>query len=473
MIRKSLLYIIPLIFLLTLLTLYQWSMYTYGDQEADASASSPNANIRVTHEGASAYVEQSFTDVREGTYSLRIPEGIKNVDCVYEEGKPCLLEKSSTIVTVSANKELHFTYELPFEDEGWVSGVWFIGLERSDSLVPMDMEVSVTEKQPSKWLWLSSYLEVAQIKKDHIDFYQWEEGKVAYFPLYPIAAEGYTEQEKGLITYYSKNRLPEKTLEQIQNMYEQVSDEPLIVMVGSKSKPSRKGFIHVSSLNLHTFKESWYYSLLTAGSSVPEEMNWLIDSVVAYAANTSPNTEKGKKIKTALTEQLTEKESEKFLTSLSKEEETSIPTYLDNMLGKVKGLETSFFRENMSLETPYIPLYFYETKEIVVNSNPVKVSWRPIKINGERFYPLGGLATLIDMDVTGIPSENVYIVKKADDTWRFSLNKQTFIENEESFGIASEVLIQVNKDVYIQERYMKDLLRLDVQEGNQALYINE
>ncbi|KGP92339.1 hypothetical protein N780_00055 [Pontibacillus chungwhensis BH030062] len=473
MIRKSLLYIIPLIFLLTLLVLYQWSMYTYGDQEADASAPSPKTNVRITHEGASVYVEQSFTAVREGTYSLRIPEGIKNIECVYEEGKPCLLEKSSTVVTVSANKELHFTYELPFEDEDWISGVWFIGLERNDSFVPIEIEVSVIEKQPSKWLWMSPGLEVAQIKKDHIDFYQWEERKADSFPLYPFEAEGYSEQQKGLITFYSKDRLPEKTLEQIQDVYEPLSDEPLIVIVGSKSKPSQKGVIHVASLNLHSFKESWYYSLLTAGSSVPEEMKWLIDSVVAYAANTSPNTEKGKKIKTALIEQLTEKESEKFLTSLSREEETQIPTYLDEMLGEVKGLETSFFKENMSLETPYVPLYFYETKDILVNSNPVKVSWRPIKINGDRFYPLGGLATLIDMDITGIPSENVYIVRKADDTWRFSLNKQTYIENEESFGIASEVLIQVNKEVYIQERYMKDILRIDVQEGNQTLYIKE
>ncbi|GGD19248.1 stalk domain-containing protein [Pontibacillus salipaludis] len=473
MIRKSLLYTTPLLFLLTLLVLYQWSMYTYGGQEADASLPSPKANIRVIHDDGRIYVEQSIEAVKEGSYTVRVPEGIGSVECVYEEGKTCLLEGSPTTVTVSANKELHFTYELPYRGEGFISGVWFIQLVSNGSLIPMDMNVSITEKQPDKWIWISSALEVAKIKKDHIDFYQWEEEKVTNFPLYSLEAEGYSEQQKGPITFYSKNSLPEHTLNKIQVLYAQLSEESLVVVVGSKSNSSQRGVMHVSSLNEQSFKEAWYHLVLTAGASVPKEMKWLIDSLVAYSANTNSDTEKGKKIKTALTEQVTEIEKEKFFMLLSEKDEIRIPSDLDQTLGKVKGLETSFFQENISLRKSFVPLYFYETKEILLNNNPVKVNWRPIKIEGERFYPLGGLATLMNMEVTGIPSENVYIVRKEDDTWRFSLNKQTFIENEESFGIASEVLIEVNKDVYMKERYIKEILGISVQEGDQSLYIIE
>lgn len=473
MIKKSLLYTTPLLFLLTLLVLYQWSVYTYGDQEAETPLSSHKANIRVLHDGDRIYVEQSIEAIKEGTYTVRIPEGIGSLECFYEEGQTCLLESSPETVTVSSNKELHFTYELPFQEEGFASSDWFIQLARNDSPLPMDMNVSITEKQPDSWIWISSAVKEAKIKKDHIDFYQWEEKKVTHFPLYSLGAEGYSEYQKGPITFYSKNSLPEHTLNKIQNIYEQLSEEPLVVVVGDKSKASDQGVLHVSSLKEHSFKKAWYHWMITAGASVLDEMNWLIDSLVAYFANTSSDTEKGKKIKAALTGQLTEVEKEEFLMLLSKKDKIQTPLYFDQTLGKVKGLETSFFQENISFGKPFVPLYFYETKEILLNNDPVKVNWRPIKIKSERFYPLGGLATLTNMEVTAIPSENVYIVRKEDNTWRFSLNQRTFIENEESFGIASEVLIGVNKDVYMKERYIKEILGISVREDDQSLHLIE
>lgn len=474
MIRKALLYTTPLIFLLILLVLYQWSMYTYGPASTEESGDPPASSITITHSPSGTDIEQTIKGINEGTYILVVPNGAEEMECVYEEGESCLMEETSSSinVTVSSNKKLHFTYRISSgEAEQAFGSHWFMKIKQKDSYIPMNMKVSLAEKQPSHWTWFSPAKKEAVIKKSTIDYYKWEAQKTDHFPLYVIDTKGYVEQTRGSLTIYSNKKLSEQNLNNTEKLYRSLSDQPLILLVGRDVPDGSKGVLSIPSFSLENVEKAWYRMLVTSNYDIPDEERWLIESIVAYATSTEPDSEKGEKVKQALDAELSAEEKDAFLNSISKKRKGTLVANLDQSLSEVEGLETTFFQKNKEKEKPFVSLFYYETKPIVINGERNDVAWAPILMNNDRSFPLGGLAEVLHIDVTGIPGEGIYIVRKGEDTWRFTLGKQTFIENEESFGIASDVLFQLNGEVYIKERYMKEILGIHVQEDSNNLYI--
>ncbi|QHE52076.1 hypothetical protein [Pontibacillus sp. HMF3514] len=466
MLRKASLVIFPMLILSTLLLTYQWSMYVYGDQTTRTSSDTPEVQIQLTHSNDSISVTQTMKNLKEGTYPFVIPSNADKVQCENEEGKPCLIQNQE--VTISKNQQIRWQYQLSSNKDDKVYSDWYIQLQRNNKAIETSMNVEVIEKNDPFLKWMAPAKLHADIQKEYIHYYRWSSDSSSSFPLLHMALNSYEMFKEDDLYIYAKGSLGKKYQKLINAWKELPLEGPFIIIVNNDLQETiGKEHMILSEVDEEAISMYWLSQSLQSNYYVKQD--WLISMLTHYFYDIPIQDEKSEKMIKDLSKQLSVSQKQQFLQEINEAESNQLPVELDQDLQRIIGKPTTYFKQNKHKNDPYVPLYFIENKSLKVGGEEADITWQPIVYQRERYYPLAGIASLFEFELVALPSESLYILRKDGESWRFSLNKKTFVHNEENFGVVSDVLIEIQREVFIKEKYIEELLGIKADEGSYSI----
>lgn len=462
MVRNTSLVIFPMLLLTILLLTYQWSMYVYGDQSENNISETPDVYIEVNHSKDKLIVTQTIKNLSEGSYSYTIPSHAKNIQCELEEGESCLIQDQKVIV--DQNKQLLWTYNIEYDPNTLVFPDLFLTLKQNNEPVMSDMNIEVIERNKPFSNWMVPANLEAEIQKDYIRYYRWTKPQTNAVPLLHLQEETYQLNQKEDLYIYTRKSIGNE-LDGLLDAWKDTSLNGAFVVIVNEELPktSGDGYMILPRFDEDAIKKSWLSQALKSTHQV--ENRWLVSVLTDYFINETGQGPKSNQIIKTLDKQLSVNEKEQFRKEIFKSDASTFSEGLDHALHQVVGKPTRFFNQNQNQGDPFIPLYFLENKTLKVSGEEVQVSWQPIMHQHERYYSLAGIARLFDFELVALPSESIYILRKNGESWRFSLNEKTFVHNEEDFGVVTDVLKEIEEEVFIKERYIEELLGIQISEG--------
>lgn len=473
MFRKVFILIISMFLLSVFLLTYQWSMFKYGNDSENANPLHPNVKVSVKHKDGLLHIEQTIQGVKEGIYGITIPKSSEEFTCVYKTEEPCLLEDKASLkqVTVDSNEQLILEYQLPIKETQMIVTDWYVQLEQNEESVPFHLRVEVTEASKPFRQWIAPATLQADIEKEFIRYYQWEKLNAGSFPLINMIDDSYKLHQKGNLYLYSAVPL-QTSFEEIYKAWEQsLNKGPSIIIVNPElAHITKTDYMIINEASLPTIQKGWLKGTIQSHYEISEEQNWLAEMMVHYILSEESEDPTISAMLKELRNGLTGNQRERFIGEvLTPDQEENFITALNQHLETSYGYPTPFFSVNQNKNSSVVPLYFVDYRSISVNGEDANVSWNAIIYEQERYFPLAGIAPLFGFDLAALPSESLYILRKDGESWRFSLDKKTFVHNEENFGVASDVLKQIQGEVYMKEQYVMELLGIDVDAGSAFL----
>ncbi len=441
-------------------------MYVYGDQTTRTSSEPPEVQLHLTHSNDSISVTQTVTNLEKGTYSFVIPSNADKVQCENEEGKPCLVQNQE--ITISENQKIRWQYQLSFNKDDKVYSNWYIKLQRNNKPIDTSINVEVIEKNDPFWQWMAPAKLHADIQKEYIHYYRWSSDSSRSFPLLRMEMNSYEVYKEDGLYIYAKGSVGEKYQKLINAWKGSPLEGPFIIIVNNDLQGTvGKRHMILSEVDEEAISMYWLSQSLQSNYNVKQD--WLISVLTHYFYDIPVQDEKSEKMIKDLSKQLSLSQKQQFLQEIIKAETTQLPVELDQDLQRVIGKPTAFFKQNKRKKDLYVPLYFIENKSLKVGGEEADIPWKPIVYQRDRYYPLAGIASLFEFDLVALPSESLYILRKDGESWRFSLNKKTFVHNEENFGVVSDVLIEIQGEVFIKEKYIEELLGIRADEGSYSI----
>ncbi|MFC0524020.1 hypothetical protein ACFFGV_10655 [Pontibacillus salicampi] len=465
MFRKLLVWLMPMTLIATFLITYQWSMYQEeGAASADQANGNPSMYLEVVHDDGVLQVNQKINGLAKEQYIVRYPNKVKDITCVYGEGKPCLTEQAEQgmTVTIGYKEQIHLSYKLPINESDMVLKNWYAKLytDQGDSMIVVDAKVDWTDKNESN-LWAAAGDQQADIQKDYIRFYQWEKSTATSFPIIKLHNGEYHRQDMKGATVWAKKGVTSKE-EVKKNFGENISFSVPVVTVVNPDIPSPEigaGYILLPSLSEVNIQESLLSSMLQQQYPISSKGGAaIINGLVQFILSGNDVSAEASKLAEQLTISLTESQQEAFkeqLLTINKKQQGSAIA-LDHLLAEISGMPTSFFQLTTK-EGRVQPLYFVDPRSVNVQAKQTTIDWHSISYKQQRWYPLAGITSAFDYELVALPNQSTYVVQKGGETWRFTLNKDTFVHNQEDFGVASHVLEELNGEIFIQEQYVEDI----------------
>ncbi|KGX88564.1 hypothetical protein [Pontibacillus litoralis] len=473
MFRSFLVWMTPVLLLLTFLLTYQWSLFQSGSAaQLSKQQHDPKTVVEVTHRNHQFYITQTFTDLSEKSYEVVIPKQAEHMQCKYNENEECIVEtqEDKQWVTIREQEQLELEYTIAAPADQMLYTNWFTHLKDDGEDVLMDVEVNfATESgKPSKWIAPSNSM--ASIEKEHIQFFQWEKDNVSDMPLIHLINGNYEEYTFNDLFVYAKEGFS-VPLEDIQLAKDKI-DEPL-VMVFDPTIESQvgDGYIVTPNANVPSIKADLLTSRLHNQYTITDQDKHILHAVIHLFEPKVEVSEKSKAIAEQIRSTFTLEQvnlwKELVLTTEGKGQ--NFPHALDQSLSSVYGYPTTYFQTSGKRNVPI--LYFFDTRPLYVNGDEANVKWHSVLLNEERYFPLAGLAELFQFEVVAIPSESEYIVRKGQNSWRFNVNKDTFIYNQEDFGIKKKGVVEIAEEVYIKSSLIEDIWDITVYHDEIGLYL--
>ncbi|WP_386056278.1 hypothetical protein [Thalassobacillus hwangdonensis] len=448
-----------------LLLIYQWTMFS-STSDGKGLAPTVEEQFDIEVEGGLAHIVQEISGLEPGqSYSLIMEDVHKDFKCELDLNKPCLLEdgEERKLVTTGNNGKLIFTYQFPIPDE-LVMKDWAIQLMNGDERIQGKVDVTLKAVGDRVKAWETNGLQQAAINKEYVDFYRWikkEHGTPSLIHYDPDHLKLWKKDEFVLL-YPSSSQLESEQLQELGKLASEYEDQ---VIVASENE---KG-ISLEEIGNGVLSNQAFYQELTDPWTPLTEEERQAAHVISDAIHPTDEP-KGNRMST-MTEMVTKAFGDEELGQLEAllidgVQQKSFVNELDEALSTVKQMPTTFFAGNQA-SSEVIPLYFYDQRQVVWKEKVLP--WRTISREGESFYPLGGVASAAGMEVIPIPEDRSYIVEYDNRSYRFYEQSETFITDEERFGLTEEAIIRVNEEIYIREQLIGDLFDIRLNESEDAI----
>lgn len=441
---------------------WQWNVYS---EEKEASAkmepASVQQSVQIWQKDQSLQITQTIHNIKKGTYTIINPQKVS-----YSiEG-----EKSTTN-TISVPKDattIIFHYQLPFNSKkrSELLTNWALQLQNVET-TKSNVEITVSSNRNGSWA--AAAKQVGKVKKEHIDYYKFEQDG----PLYPLYYQQgqlqYTASDKGPYIYY-ENKV--NNIKQVEAMFAKFPNvKNRVIIFTSKFAETHfnnllimENATDVESLN-NKFANMYIDSILPFKEGIEEWQQHIIGNIIE---NHQLGGQKVAAMVKELQNQLLGTEIETFVQAILEEEQPLTSAKLDEILSEVKDKETTFFTSNRIETSPLIPLYFLDKRKIIVNGEPITEN--VLLQNNDKLLPFIAIVEKAGFSYSVI-SENEILLTKNEDTVRLYPNQKVFILNGTDYSVMSPPLTSVRGKVYIYEAWLIDIFGALIAENEQSINI--
>lgn len=463
--RASLFIFLILSGTITAMLVWQWKAYSEQTGRAEEHTVGATQQITVESLQNELKITQTVTGlIPEKEYRLVIPDSLFKWKCKNGQEEACDSADENPYTFFSDENQMIFEYVLPINKDKKVFMLndWTVsipGVKVESSLI------TISDFFRRKGSWAAGVPLKAHKEMKHIDYYifegsgntpslYWQQGSLEKKRTNTV--DIFSEKQSLNLNFEKLNNLGEiPYLSVVLTDYHQESYGKGILIAGTNTKKEKLE----KMLIIQAFEKKFGY--------LPLKEDWLIDALATHAVEQKAGTEKGNWIFRELEKELAEDELEVFFQYIHMEESLNTEK-LDKQLSDLKGHSTRFFTVNKELNAPFVPLYFDDAKKVFISGKEQK-GLKLIHKNGKKLLPFKAAMEALGFDVRILSGEETMLLAKGNNSYRFYLNRNVFIYNEEDYGLLESPLTDLNGTAFIEIQWLQSLFDVSIEEWDDEI----
>lgn len=449
----------------------QWKAYSKQDSKIEGHSEKAIQELTIQSSEKDLHISQRITGLsKEKEYKVTIPNQLFHWTCVKDNGDLCESKDDNPQTFLPDKNTLVFQYTIPIqkEDASFFLTEWTTGIPEV-TIKTTDIEIIDTFRRKGTWIAGAPLKGLKEL--DLIDYYFFT-GIGDAPSLYWQPSSLHKNQESNQIAYFSE-QVGEKNGVQFEEMKNLKGFPYLsVVFTDQFNEQSSKGILITSPDNKEDIKRkliNQYYE--TKFKEILNEDKWLLDVFTSYTAKLEPETEKGSAILKELNKKLSAEEMEHLFNRVNNELTEITAAKLDGFIYDLKGLSTRFFTLNKSDSVSFTPFYYYDSRRIIINEKE-KSDIEAIYKENTILYPFLETIRGMGFEVTMLPDQEAILVIKDNNSYRFYLNRNIFIYNEEDYGLLENPLTNLNGKYYISKEWLEQLFKVSIDEREKDIRIS-
>lgn len=468
--KASVLIITVLIAILSGTVGWHWTAFTKktADEESESEEKITMA-VTVKVDQAGMNIKQVFSNINDNKkYEAIIPTQAAGVNCLYEDGTPCLDELQSPSIKVKGTK-LQFEYIIK-SDPG-------VALLMNDWLVMMkdinitETRVEIVDQLRRKGTWVAGLPLKGYKQMEAVNYYVFEgmsKNPSLYWQERSLAK---LTGQRGIDYYTFSKNLAVYQFDSLENF---AMNQHLSVIMQDGNHVVRGNGILLAGNKLtdKEFEQQLAISFLSSKFDPLSKIDsWILESLASLVTNQQPENTKSQAIVSELKNTLTAEELNGFINSFSSGSSTIDHLSLDEYMSSIKGMKTSFFSLNIQEGSGVFPLLFMDTRSVVVNGTEREEIGVVVK-GDKKLFPL-----TLTMDALGFKTELGADMKSleilsASSSYSFNLENKTFIHNGQSFGLLENPFQNILGNFYLDKHWLNAIFKVSVNENEENIILS-
>ncbi|TGB05027.1 stalk domain-containing protein [Halobacillus salinus] len=447
-----------------LLLLYQWEDFEQPAPNKHGSLPSPTINIDIKLLENTYVIHYTFEEWLPGTYEVSFPEESRMIRCSHD----CLKEKDNSTAEWEFTGEEQLSYELPFGNQDKLTE-WNLKFRQGERYVKPEYKLSLEDYSQMEHTWVGVTSKKSDIRKDLVRYYQFEKTNRIHYPLVLVKDSSKKVWRSGewVVTYPSSSPISEDTKRYIRALENQY--QPALVELNQESAAPSGGYLSVKSV----YQIEHALFLQQIKSLYPDaSREWAIPVLSQLFFDKSlTEMERSQAMAGDILAVFSEEEVETIKQKLLRNDASAtLVTKVDELLSQVYGMHTTFFSQNKESGS-YVPLYFLHSKPVI--SPDQTMDEDAVELGREMYLPLKPLLNLAGYSFTPFPKDKLFLVELPGRSYRFFLNRSTFIMNEQEFGMATDLLRKVDGRIFMKRHYVEELLNINVAERENSIIVQK
>lgn len=449
----------------------QWKAYSKQESQIDHNET-VTQELTVQSSEKDLRISQRITGLtKEKEYKVIIPNELFHWTCIKDNGDVCESKDENPQTFLPDQNTLIFQYTIPIqkEDASFFLSEWTARISQV-TVRTTDLEIIDTYRKKGTWIAGAPLKGLKEM--DLIDYYLFK--GVGDAPSLYWEPTSLHKIQRNNITYYSEQSV-QKNRFQFDEMANLKGFPNLSVVLTDQSVESSGNGLIITSPAIKDEDLKWklvydYYETKFKGNS--EEDKWLLDVFTSYTVKRESGFEKSRAILEELNKMLSDEELTYLFNRVNNETAEITAEKLDDFIYDLKGRNTRFFTKNKNESVEFVPFYYYDPRSLIINEKEQEDDIEAIYKENKILYPFIDTIKGLGFEVTMLPDHEAILVIKDKNSYRFYLNRNIFIYNEEDYGLLENPLTNLNGKYYISKQWLQQLFKVSIDEGEEAITIS-
>lgn len=451
-----------------------WQWIVFSDESGQSLNLPPekiNQDIIVKAEKTGLNVKQVFSNLEQGkSYGIHIPGQVENLTCLDSKGAPCKNDfEHQSFQAKDTRLELEYFVTVDSSAVEFLFNDWLVSLVEG---AVYNTRIELVDKFQRKGSWVAGIPLKGYKQMDLVNYYVFEgKGKTPSLYWQNTSLEKLSGQ-KG-INYYAhpQDQLPIYEFDSLINVSEK---NHLSVIFNNDNRSVHGNGLVLVSKSLSRSEMEQQLATAFISMKLPElnkDEEWLLEALASLMTKETSMNPKAYAIVQELTGKLTPAELNEFTKILSHDNSSLNHRKLDEHLTSIRGKGTNFFTLNKLEASAFYRLLFNDDRRIMINGE--NIDDIDIAIDGERrLFPFVKTMEAMGFQIETDPGMQWIKVSSIGNEYLFNLKNNTFVLNEENFGLLENPFELINSTVYIEQRWLNGVFKILIEENNQEIVLS-
>ncbi|MFE8703655.1 stalk domain-containing protein [Cytobacillus sp. FJAT-54145] len=465
---------ILLLLLSTLGGMLFWQWHAYSEQNDEVPIEQiEQAEQLLTVQSSINQLE--ITQTIEGLnstkeYRFTIPGEATQWSCLKEDGSNCDSKDENPNSFLAESGKLRFVLTIPLKgnNSSFLYHDWFVVLPEVSVTNTM---IEIVDSAKREGSWVTGLPLKGFNKLDYIDYYVFEGQRTEaslFWQSTPL-----TLKRQNTISYFIGESHGEVNYS--FEALKELTNPPQLSIVLTNEYPDTNGkglIITKPDVELNVLERKIVHTYMSGKfEKLPLEEQWLLDVFTSLFINKESKAQKGMQLINELKEKLSEEELKRYMQAIIQEDQPINTQKLDELLGTMSGKRTYFFTINKNESTQFIPLYYFDNRKVFVESN-LKEDVEIVYMDGKTLFPFVETLTALGFEVKVLSDQETLLLSKGNNSYRFYLNQNIFIYNEEDYGLLENPLNSLNGKIYMDHHWLKSIFHISISEQQDKIELS-
>ncbi|NMH71302.1 hypothetical protein HF072_21165 [Bacillus sp. RO3] len=435
------------------LLFFQWMGFTTESAEESGRAE-VNQSYSIIHKGNQFHVTQTIHFLSEIPENITIqwPSGAKDLLCLNDREEECLTKENGEFLVHNLHDDLmeiriSYTIEQPKHSGAMLLKDWHPVLS---SITTLNTDIHIIEKSFRTGKWIAGYQSASHKKMDYIDYFSFN-GNGGPSPLYWTEEQLLEKESANIRLFYDPDDISNIDTTSLSSLKGFVT-----VIMTSTLEPFYSPYLIVGNTEEEERIEELHAALLSQQYTFPDDEGYLKEFIVGVLMKRKPNDPQSARVYKEFVEGLSSSQLGAFRDSMVDHKEKNMNAKkLDELLGDATGFDSTFFSESTG-ENENVPLILTTSHPVNINGKPHHLSY--ISYKRREFIQFPQAVEALGLSVNEL-QPNVFYTTMNGNTFRFYVNEDYFIYNEENYGLLMNPVQTVGNSIYMDVHWFEKLFK--------------
>lgn len=451
---------------------WQWNAYSEQNDIPNKDLVEKGQQVltveaKVNHLQVTQYIK-GLTSGKE--YRITVPESISEWSCIQTDGNNCDSKDENPSSFIAEDGGITIALDIPINQKqsSFLINDWMVQLPDVEIT---DTSIKIIDTVRREGTWITGLPLKGHSELELIDYYVFA-GKEDTTSLFWHSTPLFVNNDQESVVYYLKEE--KKGAVPSFESLQKISQFPNLTVIFTDQYSETNGkhlMIVPSNIQLEVLERKMIYQyFLTKATHVQLEERWIYDVLTSLWIEKESYVPKGNKLIADLKKNLTNEELTQFLMQVIDEPNLTFQR-LDDLLGNLKGKGTHFFTLNKNETTSLVPMYFVDPRKIIIKEQ-VQKGIEVVYYEENKLFPFMDTMKLLGYDVKALSDQETLLLNKGNNDYRFYMNENIFIYNDEDYGLLENPLIVLNGKVYMESEWIKNLFKVSIEETEDQIKLS-